>query len=170
MPTPMQSVREFHEKFRQKIGVAFNANAVAASDAVISREHGAFMLGAAKEMAENVQSMSEALEATYVATKDPRFLRMHLILEEAAEVFAALLGGDELLLLDGLADLLYVVYGTAVTFDLPLEEAFEEIHSSNMTKDVVRSADEPRFRGKGEHFRAPNLRAILIEAAGKRGK
>lgn len=33
-----------------------------------------------------------------------------------------------------LADLLYVVYGTAEELDIPLEEVFREVHDNNMTK------------------------------------
>ena len=33
-----------------------------------------------------------------------------------------------------LADLLYVVYGTAEELGIPLEEVFKEVHKSNMTK------------------------------------
>lgn len=33
-----------------------------------------------------------------------------------------------------LADLLYVVYGTAEEFGIPLEKVFQEIHRANMTK------------------------------------
>lgn len=33
-----------------------------------------------------------------------------------------------------LADLLYVVYGTAEELDIPLKEVFEEVHKSNMAK------------------------------------
>lgn len=33
-----------------------------------------------------------------------------------------------------LADMLYVIYGTAVSFGLPLEEGFKEVHRSNMSK------------------------------------
>ncbi len=68
------------------------------------------------------------------AEKDPRAMRAWLMAEELTEVLDALSEQDEVALLDGLADLLYVLIGTAVQFDLPLAEAFDAVHESNMTK------------------------------------
>ena len=89
-------------------------------------------------------------------------LRLHLELEELAEKFQALLDGDEVAFLDGAADQLYVQLGTAAIYDLPLQEAFDEVHRSNMTKE--KQPDDPhaqRLRSKGPNYRAPNLRGIL---------
>lgn len=88
---------------------------------------------------------------------DPRFLRTHLILEETAELLEAMGRGDELLLLDALADLIYVILGTAIMFDLPLAEAFVEVHKSNMTKKV---RTDSRCRDKGD-WSLPDLKTIL---------
>lgn len=93
--------------------------------------------------------------------KDARIIRAHLMCEELSEVLAALYKGDKLLLLDGLTDLLYVVYGTAITFGLPLDKAFDEIHKSNMTKAVIKN--DPRVRIKGDNYVEPNLQRILDE-------
>jgi len=92
---------------------------------------------------------------------DPRIMCAHLMCEELGEVLEAMWKGDELLLLDGLADLLYVVFGVAVTFGLPIEKAFDEIHQSNMTKEV--HPNDPRCRIKGDSYIAPNLQRILDE-------
>jgi len=54
--------------------------------------------------------------------------------EEAAETIDAIRGGDMVAAIDGLCDLLYVAYGTAVTFGIDLEPFFDEIHASNMAK------------------------------------
>lgn len=93
---------------------------------------------------------------------DPRALRLHLIFEEAGELGVAMASGDEVATLDALADLLYVLLGTAVTFDLPLAEAFAEVHVSNMTK--AKQPTDPhaeRFRDKGPNYKAPDLKAVL---------
>ena len=92
---------------------------------------------------------------------DERFNRMHLIYEEAAELGEALAAGNEVKALDGLTDLLYVILGTAVTFNLPLEEAFAEVHKSNMTKS--NESQNHRVRDKGPGFIPPNLDAIIKE-------
>ncbi|UOF80031.1 ntP-ppase-like protein [Caudoviricetes sp.] len=64
------------------------------------------------------------------------FARLRLMVEELSEIAYALRRGHEVDLLDGLADLIYVTYGTAVAFDLPLDEAIGIVHRSNMSKDV----------------------------------
>jgi predicted HAD superfamily Cof-like phosphohydrolase len=92
-------------------------------------------------------------------------LRARLIQEEFKEVLEALLeyrvSGlvDEFLpgasdnaqgeplehLAKELADLLYVIYGTADLLEIPLEAVFAEVHRSNMTKvvngEVIRRED-----------------------------
>lgn len=65
--------------------------------------------------------------------------RGRLIEEEAFEVLTeirnALAGsGDLRALAKELADLLYVVYGTADVLDIPLQRVFTAVHSNNMTK------------------------------------
>lgn len=77
-------------------------------------------------------------------------LRSRLIYEEANEIDKELFPVDTIptdrgaleieipidrkKLTKELADLMYVTIGTAVTFGLPLEEVFREVHRSNMTK------------------------------------
>lgn len=72
-------------------------------------------------------------------------LRAKLVREEACEVEGAALSltvaqsSEALLdakahLLKELADLLYVTYGFADMFNLPLDEAFVEVHLNNMSK------------------------------------
>jgi len=77
---------------------------------------------------------SKGLLEAYNTTNDVRYLRAHLILEEAGELMIALAHCDVVETLDALADMCYVVLGTACVYDLPLPEAFEEVHRSNMTK------------------------------------
>lgn len=89
-----------------------------------------------------------------------RYTRLHLITEELAEVTDAMATSDELGLLDGLADLLYVVIGTGSVFQLPLEAASFEVHDANMTKDIGDDARHAHPR-KGQHYRPPNLAYIL---------
>lgn len=88
---------------------------------------------------------------------DPRVLRAHLLCEELSEVIGALMGGNRRDLLDGLADLLYVTLGTAITFDLPLAAAFDEVHRSNMTKNAALALGDPRVGIKGSDYKPPNL-------------
>lgn len=92
----------------------------------------------------------------------PRGLRAQLLVEEVGECLAALESGDEAELLDALADLLYVLLGTASTFDLPVAEAFLEVHRSNMTK--AEQADRSkRILVKGPDYVPPDLARVLLE-------
>lgn len=70
-------------------------------------------------------------------------LRMKLIAEEYKELQDEIdpfikSGGFEEINLANVAkevsDLLYVCYGLAVDFGLPIDDIFEEVHSSNMSK------------------------------------
>lgn len=61
-------------------------------------------------------------------------LRKNLINEEAAEFCKASDDGDVVGIADALADLLYVVYGAAITYGIDIEPVFAEVHRSNMSK------------------------------------
>jgi len=85
--------------------------------------------------------------------KDARQMRMHLILEEVIELADALAENDKQEVADALGDLLYVVFGTALKFDIPIRRVFIAIHASNMTKDV----GDKRRPVKGDNFREPEF-------------
>jgi predicted HAD superfamily Cof-like phosphohydrolase len=60
--------------------------------------------------------------------------RVRLILEELTEYMEAVDEGDLIKIADALADLEYVVLGSAVEHGIPLDRVFEEVHRSNMSK------------------------------------
>lgn len=60
---------------------------------------------------------------------------------------------------DALADLLYVVIGSALQWGIPLERVLAEVHRSNMTK----TAGDKRADGKilkGPGYSPPDLRFV----------
>ena len=61
-------------------------------------------------------------------------LRIGLIHEEFIELQEALHAKDLPSIAKELADLLYVVYGTAVSCGIDMEPVFQEVHRSNMSK------------------------------------
>ena len=61
-------------------------------------------------------------------------LRIRLIQEEFDELQEALKAKDLPAIAKELADLLYVVYGTAVSYGVDMEPVFQEVHRSNMSK------------------------------------
>lgn len=96
---------------------------------------------------------------------DTTRLRLRLIREEYEEVrsdFEALLKAERLpeqldamrRLLKELADLRYVVEGTAVAFGLDIEGAFLETHRSNMSK--LGEDGKPVKREDGKVLKGPN--------------
>ena len=93
-------------------------------------------------------------------------LRLALIQEELDELKEALLENDIVETADAIADILYVVYGTAVAFGIGIDEVFEEVHSSNMSKlDVDGTAifDEMGKVMKGPDYFRPNIAQVLLQ-------
>lgn len=60
--------------------------------------------------------------------------RLRLMAEEAQELVDAMFAGNIQSIAKELADLLYVVYGTAISYGLDMEPISAEVHRSNMTK------------------------------------
>jgi len=91
-------------------------------------------------------------------------LRIDLIQEEVGELFGAIHNRDIVEVADALADLLYVTYGMALEFGIPIDEVFEEVQSSNMSK--LGEDGKPIYRKdgkvlKGSNFRPPEIEGIL---------
>lgn len=93
-------------------------------------------------------------------------LRVRLMAEEFAELLAAMqlnimnpTDENYELIADSIADLLYVTYGTAVTYGIQIDAIFEEVHRSNMTKSGV--PDEGGKVIKGDSFDPPDLKEVL---------
>jgi predicted HAD superfamily Cof-like phosphohydrolase len=63
-----------------------------------------------------------------------QILRNRLIQEEFEEFQEAMQRKDLSAMAKELADLLYVVYGTAVSLGIDMEPVFKEVHRSNMSK------------------------------------
>jgi predicted HAD superfamily Cof-like phosphohydrolase len=63
-----------------------------------------------------------------------RVLRERLIQEEFDELKQAMAQEDLPAIAKELADLLYVVYGTAVSYGIDMAPVFREVHRSNMSK------------------------------------
>jgi phosphoribosyl-ATP pyrophosphohydrolase len=114
-----------------------------------------------------MHNQAEAALTQYGKGGDLRLLRLHLVLEECGEWLTALMDADEVKLMDATCDLVYVLLGTLISFDLPFGEGFAEVQKSNMTKTPKglsdNSAEQARLRDKGTKFKAPNLEAVLVK-------
>ena len=69
-----------------------------------------------------------------VPEEGTRLLRMRLIQEEFDELKEAMTTQDLAGVAKELADLLYVVYGTAVSYGMDMDPVFREVHRSNLSK------------------------------------
>ena len=93
-------------------------------------------------------------------------LRIHLINEEAEEFSEAVMKQDIVEAADAICDLLYVIYGAALEFGLGgrLEEMFDEVHRSNMSKLDDKGRPITRADGKtmkSLNFTPPDLKSII---------
>lgn len=66
--------------------------------------------------------------------EETKQLRLRLIQEEFDELKQSMAAGDLPSVAKELADLLYVVYGTAVSYGIDMEPVFREVHRSNLSK------------------------------------
>lgn len=144
MQRELDMVKEFMEKHRQAKGAKLPSH----RNVHLETAHAPVVVAAS------------VLEG-HIPEGDLRVLRAHLMCEELSEVLAALMEGSPHNLLDGLTDLVYVTLGTAVAFGLPLAEAFDEVHRSNMTKQKALPDIDPRVRVKGTGYEPPDLDGIL---------
>ena len=93
-----------------------------------------------------------------------RELRLELIQEELEELSDAVADRDMIQIADALTDLLYVVYGAGHSFGIDLDECFQEVHSSNMSKLGPNGKPIHREDGKvmkGPGYFEPDLEGIL---------
>lgn len=110
---------------------------------------------------EKVGDFMEAFgqEVLYVPTM-PDFnlaaLRLDLIEEEVQELRDGLGRSSLLEVADALTDILYVVYGAGHAFGIDLDDCFDEVHRSNMTK--LGEDGRPLYRDDGKVMKGPNYR------------
>lgn len=96
-----------------------------------------------ESMTADAQAMVEAFHRMFdiVVHRTPtpvdertRALRERLIHEEFEELKEAMAKNDLACIAKEMADLLYVVYGTAVSYGIDMDPVFREVHRSNMSK------------------------------------
>lgn len=95
-------------------------------------------------------------------------LRAGLIEEEARETIEAIRAGDLVESIDGLCDLLCVVYGTALEFGVDLGPFWDEVHRTNMAKaDGPVREDGKRLKPPG--WTPPDIQGVLNRVAERVG-
>lgn len=86
-------------------------------------------------------------------------LRYKLLVEEHEEFVSAHDTNDFVEMYDALLDIIYVSYGTMLTYGMPAFEGHNEVHASNMSKSTKKNEFGKTIKGK-DYFR-PNLPSIL---------
>jgi predicted HAD superfamily Cof-like phosphohydrolase len=98
-----------------------------------------------------------------------RELRMSLLVEEYAEYLKAESENDIVEIADALADMIYIICGTAVSYGIPLDVIYDEVHQSNMNKlvdgKVIRREDGKVKKPEG--WQPPDIRKIIEEWSNK---
>ena len=98
-------------------------------------------------------------------------LRIALLQEEVSEFVAASEQGDLIGIADALADIVYVVYGTALTYGIDMNLVLREVHRSNMSK--LGRDGKPILRSDGkvvkseQYFRPDIARALNEQKLGQ---
>ena len=105
-------------------------------------------------------------QPTLDLSKDEINLRFNLMKEENEEYLEAALKGDLVEVADALGDQLYILCGTILKHGLQhkIEEVFEEIQQSNMSK--LDENGSPIFREDGKIMKSnryfkPNIQKVL---------
>lgn len=93
-------------------------------------------------------------------------LRERLLEEETSEYMAASHRRDLVGMADALADIVYVAYGTAISFGLDLDMLLDEVHRSNMSKLDERG--RPIMRDDGKVLKSPRYEPPRIAATLRR--
>tara|TARA_B110000967_G_C18837733_1_gene537689 strand:+ start:1210 stop:1596 length:387 start_codon:yes stop_codon:yes gene_type:complete len=114
----------------------------------------------------DVFQIGNELEPLASVGKPTYTLRYNLMKEENDEYLEACENNDLIEIADALGDQLYILCGTILKHGLQhkIEEVFEEIQKSNMSK--LDAAGNPIFREdgkilKGENYFKPNIKKIL---------
>src|SRR5688572_23439 len=113
----------------------------------------------------DVFKIGNASEITLIDEKD-FMLRYNLIKEENEEYLEACKNGDIIEIADALGDQLYILFGTILKHGLQhkIEEVYDEIHRSNMSK--LDENGQPIFREDGKIMKSdkyfkPDIGKIL---------
>lgn len=101
--------------------------------------------------------------------ENERNLRKRLLEEEYNEYLDGEKNNDIVEIADALADIIYIACGTAVSYGIPLDKIFAEVHRSNMSK-LVNGKSIFREDGKilkGENYSPPNIEQFINVSEGE---
>ena len=108
----------------------------------------------------------EVKKKSKLSSEKINLLRLSLIQEELDELIKAIKENDILEVADALTDILYVTYGAGHAFGINLDNCFDEVQKSNMSKlgkDGKPIYNEHGKVMKGPKYFKPNLSKFLIK-------
>ena len=101
--------------------------------------------------------------------EETKRLRVRLIEEEFDELKETMLEGNLAAVAKEMADLLYVVYGTAVSYGIDMDPVFREVHRSNMSKVGGYKREDGKWV-KPATYSPARIEPILAEQVPDQGK
>jgi len=107
------------------------------------------------------QNVSEVPE---FPDENERVLRRKLLKEEVEEYFDGEDKDDIENVAKELADIIYIVCGTAASYGIPLDRVFNEVHRSNLSKLNADGSVSRREDGKilkGPNYNPPDIKSVL---------
>ena len=107
----------------------------------------------------------ELKKKSELSTEKINSLRLSLIQEELEELTKAIKENDILEVADALTDILYVTYGAGHAFGINLDNCFNEVQKSNMSKlgkDGKPIYNEHGKVRKGPDYFKPNLSKFIV--------
>lgn len=116
-----------------------------------------------RSIEEMVREFHDAMgvESSTLIDEEAVLCREHLIDEEKAELEDAIDFRDPEAIMKEACDLVYVVVGTLIKFNLSFDEAFRRVHESNMTK--LWPDGKPRYREDGKILKPPDYEPPDLE-------
>lgn len=89
-----------------------------------------------------------------------RKLRVDLLIEECTEYLQAECDHDIVQIADALADMVYIICGTALSYGIPLHMVWDTIHASNMRKIGGPTREDGKIL-KPEGWNPPDVKGVL---------
>jgi predicted HAD superfamily Cof-like phosphohydrolase len=92
--------------------------------------------------------------------------RQTMLQSEVDELDWGVADGDLIAIADGLADIVYIAYGTAITYGIDLDAVLAEVHRSNMTKMPADGVPVVSYDGKvvkSSTYEPPKIAEVLAE-------
>ena len=96
----------------------------------------------------------EVKTKTALSSEKINSLRISLISEELEELKQAVIDNNIVEVADALTDILYVTYGSGHAFGINLDQCFNEVQESNMSK--LDNNGKPIFNEHGKVMKGPN--------------